>query len=651
MDRLQEKTTAPYPPVGADGGQSLSQKPNQSIAEGVTEHKPPERDLEEILRQISRVNDPAYLPTVSMNDLYEQVYPGRPPVVDGLLYAGTYLFVGAPKVGKSFLMAQLAYHVSMGLSLWGYEVRQGTVLYLALEEQLKGFVREHTDTRLIIIDTLQKIREAGAEKYSYANDYEVITKLKRFADISGVCLLVVHHTRKQQADDKFDMISGTNGLLGAAKPRPQTEAPGRAQRHLLMDGTSVKSAFALLLARVTEPLTEKKGRDKMQRTISAMVGKGSINHNSRKFTAENVAPERTHLNIDYCNENIEKVYHKLFDEALKRYNDKQTRADRKIENYYDKIRTGKQEKPFHELILQIGDKDNMSAESENGQLAKQILDEYYKGFRERNPNLYVFSVHLHMDEATPHIHIDFVPFTTGSKRGLDTRVSLKQALVAQGFKGGTRGDTEWSQWVLSEKEQLAAVMERYGIEWEQKGTHDKHLSVLDYKKQEREKEISALDSQIAEKTDVVKSLSDRVQNFDDGIERLQAISDSLDTAPEYNLPESSGLMTAKTYKTKFAEPLIKRLKSLIKTVFARCFEAWDSYHRLNATNASLYRENQVLSRKNSSLNAENAELKEQNRDYKLLRKVFGSKQIDGLLEQAKQSKQRDKRFRDNQNER
>lgn len=201
----------------------------------------------------------------------------------------------------------------------------------------------------------------------------------------------------------------------------------------------------------------------MQRTISAMVGKGSINHNSRKFTAENVAPERTHLNIDYCNENIEKVYHKLFDEALKRYNDKQTRADRKIENYYDKIRTGKQEKPFHELILQIGDKDNMSAESENGQLAKQILDEYYKGFRERNPNLYVFSVHLHMDEATPHIHIDFVPFTTGSKRGLDTRVSLKQALVAQGFKGGTRGDTEWSQWVLSEKEQLAAVMERYEL--------------------------------------------------------------------------------------------------------------------------------------------------------------------------------------------
>lgn len=121
----------------------------------------------------------------------------------------------------------------------------------------------------------------------------------------------------------------------------------------------------------------------------------------------------------------------MFDEALERYNYKQTRADRKIENYYEKIRNSKQEKPFHELILQIGDKENMSAESENGELARQILDEYYSGFQERNPNLKVFSAHLHMDEATPHLHIDFVPFTTGSKRGLDTRVSLKQALDKQ----------------------------------------------------------------------------------------------------------------------------------------------------------------------------------------------------------------------------
>lgn len=204
----------------------------------------------------------------------------------------------------------------------------------------------------------------------------------------------------------------------------------------------------------------------MQRTISAMVGKGSVNHNSRKFKAENVDADRSRLNIDYCNESIKKVYHELFDEALERYNAKQTRADRRIENYYEKIRSSKQEKPFHELILQIGDKENMGAESENGQLARQVLDAYYREFQARNPNLYVFSAHLHMDEATPHLHIDFVPFTTGSKRGLDTRVSLKQALAAQGFKGGSRSETEWNQWVQSEKKQLAAVMERYGIEWE-----------------------------------------------------------------------------------------------------------------------------------------------------------------------------------------
>ena len=173
---------------------------------------------------------------------------------------------------------------------------------------------------------------------------------------------------------------------------------------------------------------------KCRETISAMVGKGSVNHNSRKFRAENVDGTRTHLNIDYCNENIKTVYHELFDEALERYNAKQTRSDRKIKDYYEKIRSSKQEKPFREIILQVGGKGNMNADTENGELAKQVLDEYYQGFQERNPQLRVFSAHLHMDEATPHLHIDFVPFTTGSKRGLDTRVSLKQALATQGLK-------------------------------------------------------------------------------------------------------------------------------------------------------------------------------------------------------------------------
>ena len=248
----KKKTTVPYPSVGADEEQSLKKFTKLSIATEPTENKSPEPSFNEMFRKMQRIYDPAYLPTVSMQDLYETIYSSRPPVIDGLLYAGTYLFVGAPKVGKLFLMAQIGYHVSTGLELWGYPVHQGAVLYLALEddyrrlqdrlfrmfgtesadnlyfsiyakqlgagleEQLKWFVQEHLDTRLIIIDTLQKVRESGGDTYSYASDYEVIAKLKAFADEHSICLLLVHHTRKQQAEDKFDMISGTNGLLGAA---------------------------------------------------------------------------------------------------------------------------------------------------------------------------------------------------------------------------------------------------------------------------------------------------------------------------------------------------------------------------------------------------------------------------------------------------
>lgn len=392
----------------------------------------------------------------------------------------------------------------------------------------------------------------------------------------------------------------------------------------------------------------------MQRTISAMVGDGSVNHNSRKFKAANVDGERTHLNVDYCNENIKKVYHKLFDEALKKYNDKQTRSDRKIKNYYDKICNSKQEKPFHEIILQIGNKEDMGAESENGQLAKQVLDEYFRGFQERNPQLRVFSAHLHMDEATPHIHIDFVPFTTGSKRGLETRVSLKQALAAQGFKGGTRSDTEWNQWVQSEKEQLAAVMERYGIEWEHKGTHEKHLSVLEYKKQEREKEIEQLDNQLAEKKDEFVSVQNRIQNYDNGTKVITELEQRIENDSEYQLPDPPALMSAKSYKMKFVEPLIKKLKAVIKEVFFRYYKARDDYNRLNVTNGTLYRDNEKLTKINAKLTGENENLRAENRDYKLLRKVFGSKQIDNLMEQARekqQSNQREKRFRNTKYER
>ena len=383
----------------------------------------------------------------------------------------------------------------------------------------------------------------------------------------------------------------------------------------------------------------------MKRTISAEVGKGSVNHNSWKFKAANVDPERTHLNIEYCNEPIKQVYHKLFDEALERYNEKQTRSDRRIENYYEKIRTGKQEKPFHELIIQIGNRDDTGSGTEIGEQAKVALDEYYQGFRERNPNLYVFSAHLHMDEATPHIHIDFVPFTTGSKRGLDTRVSLKQALAAQGFRGGTRGATEWNQWVLSEKKELAIAMFRHGFEWEQKGTHEEHLSVIDYKKQERTKELAAVEEKLADKSVEFNTLAKRINNLEDGDQSYHDMEEKLAHDPEYQLPEPQGLMSAKSYKSKFAEPLVKRLKKLVKSLLVRYFKVQDSYYRLNKTNGELYRDNEGLARSNDRLKEENTVLREQNKDYALLRKVFGSRQIDDLVAQAREAQQTKRRQR------
>ena len=378
----------------------------------------------------------------------------------------------------------------------------------------------------------------------------------------------------------------------------------------------------------------------MKRTISAEVGKGSVDHNCRKFIAANVDPERTRFNISYCNEPIRQVYHDLFDEALARYNAKQTRTDRQIEDYYEKICSGKQEKPFHELVIQIGNKDDTGSTTEIGEMAKGMLDEYFRDFRERNPNLHVFSAHLHMDEATPHIHIDFVPVISGSSRGLDTRVSLKKALEAQGFRGGTRSATEWNLWVQSEKEQLARVMERHGFEWEKKGTHEQHLSVIEYKKQERAKELAAMEEKLAEKKDEFGTLAKRVNSLADGTQEYSDLEERLAHDPEYQLPEPSALMTARAYKTKAADPLVKRLKRHLKGLLTRYYAAVDRNYLLGQKNEKLKVKSRRLEDSNSRLKEENDILRKQNKDYTILRKHLGNKQLEDLLLKAREGQQR-----------
>ena len=380
----------------------------------------------------------------------------------------------------------------------------------------------------------------------------------------------------------------------------------------------------------------------MKRTISAMVGQGSVNHNSRKFHAKNTDPERSHLNITYCQENIKAVYHELFDEALERYNAKQTRADRRIEDYYEKIRSGKQEKPFHEIILQVGNRDDMSADSEEGQLAAAVLDEYMKGFQERNPQLRVFSAHLHMDEATPHLHIDFVPFTTGSKRGLDTRASLKQALAAQGFKGGTRGDTEWSQWVRSEKEQLAAVMERHGIEWEDKGTHDKHLSVLDYKKEQRAKEIAVLETVKAEKESQVESQERRLKELAPAVKNMERLAADFSGDPDEILPEPGTLETGRAYREKKAKPLLAQIVKVLRSLYLAYVELRGKFERLQGDYGRVRESNARLSDRLQEVKLENKALRQVSADYERAKRVFGPEQVKAAVRADKQREQAEK---------
>ena len=436
----------------------------------------------------------------------------------------------------------------------------------------------------------------------------------------------------------------------------------------------------------------------MKRTISFMTGKGSVNHNSRKFHAKNTDPERSCLNVEYCNENVKDVYHELFDEALAWYNEKQTRSDRRIDDYYEKIRSGKQEKPFHEIILQIGDKDNMGAKTENGQLAAKVLDKYMRDFQRRNPTLRVFSAYLHMDEATPHLHIDFVPYTTGSKRGLDTRVSLKQALSALGFKGGTRRETELNQWVAYEKEQLAAVMLEHGIEWEKKGTHEKHLSVLDFEKKERAKEVAELEqsisdgkerlsdiqiqhrkavqeteqirqkgeairqevSELSEISDLLKEqattlaedkkklLSDNVKlekqqkKLQQDIEKMvqsKAVMErnihAYDEDEKWQLPETAALMSAKAYKDKKAFPLVEKLKETIKALTIKCVQLAEQGKKLKE---KVTRQEQQISRLTDKVMEQSDiidRLQEKTADLGRLERYFGREQVQSIVERSK----------------
>lgn len=433
----------------------------------------------------------------------------------------------------------------------------------------------------------------------------------------------------------------------------------------------------------------------MERTISGMMGKGSVNHNTRAFTAKNVDKERSRDNVEFCHSDIKEVYHNLFDDALERYNAKQKRSDRKIDDYYEKIRRGKQEKLFYEVIFQIGNKDDMNVQSNEGQLAKEILCEFMEQFQKRNPNLYVFSSHLHMDEQTPHIHIDFVPFIRNSKRGLDTRVSLKGALSEQGFKGGTRGMTEWNE---AEKQELSKVMGHYGVQWKQLGTHNKHLSVLDFEKQERQKEVAELEQTISgskeelsnilhqqiaagQETEQIRKegeairqevseltatnhlLKEQTETLTEDKEKLLSENEKLekqqkklqqelnkmvqskevmernihayDEDVKWQLAEPGAFMSAKAYRDKKALPLVEKLKEVVKNLTIKCVQLTEQGRKLTAKVDGQQKQISRLTNKVMEQSDTIDRLQEKAVDFGRLERHFGREQVQLIVERAK----------------
>lgn len=257
-------------------------------------------------------------------------------------------------------------------------------------------------------------------------------------------------------------------------------------------------------------------------------------------------------------------------------------------------------------------------------------------FEKQNPYLFVFNATLHMDEATPHLHIDFIPFTIDSKRGLDTRVSMKQALEKQGFRGAGRSDTETMAWLQSEKESLASIMERHGVEWEQQGNEREHLSVLEYRKAQRSKEVDELEAQVS-------TLKGQIENLTTAIETVTVLSTDEEFDEEYKLPVPQKLESAKSYKERVEEKF-EKLKAFVKRVLVELMQVRSENKALRAANQNFAFENFELRDTNRNYQKTNRKLHNQLTEYRLLRKVLGSKNVERLLEEASGKNQNGKKI-------
>lgn len=279
----------------------------------------------------------------------------------------------------------------------------------------------------------------------------------------------------------------------------------------------------------------------MARTISFVKGKGSVNHNNRDFTAKNVDASRSSMNITYVKTPIDQAYDQIFGDALREYNAKQKRKDRKIDNYLDHIKQSKNnEKVFYENVVQIGKRDDTGILDLDGNitdealLAREILDEYARTFQERNPNLILFNAVLHMDEATPHLHLDYIPVAHGYKTGLSTRNSLTKGLQEMGIEPAKgKNDNETMHWQQREREFITGLCRERGLDIEVLGIKRDDYSLPEYKAAMREveaaeAEIEILNQEKEEIVSVLEESKETSERYDNAITEQLKILDSVD---------------------------------------------------------------------------------------------------------------------------
>ena len=345
-------------------------------------------------------------------------------------------------------------------------------------------------------------------------------------------------------------------------------------------------------------------------TISGMTGRGSIRHNNRTFSAANIDRSRTAQNVTFCREDLKQVYHLVFDEALVAYNAKKKKTRDKIPDYYEHIRQGKQEKLFHEVIFQIGNKDDCGCGTLDGDRAAAVLKEFAESFQERNPHLRVFNAVLHMDEATPHIHIDFVPVATEQTRGLQTRVSMKQALKQQGFTSLGRNMTEWRAWMDREKQTLAELAQAHEFEIVSLGGGRKHMDLPEYREaaqrlEAAQEQVMATEQEIAALEKQKKGLKGTVR----ALEAAEKVRVRLDTIqPERTLTGAVKGITVEQVeqlkaaalrgvqaeqRAKEAEAENRRLQGMIPSTKEKLREA-QAQQKIRQENQQLQVENEYL---------------------------------------------------------